>query len=45
MGLDGPSRTIKVEPVRIAPAPAEPARERPERETTPAAPEREKEKV
>lgn len=43
MGLEGPSREIKVEPLE---APAQPAPERePAPEKVPAAPEREPEKV
>jgi hypothetical protein len=45
MGLEGPSREIKVEPVEVPAQPA-PAREpAPEREPVPVAPEREKETV
>lgn len=42
MGLDGPSRTIKVEPVRRTDPQPEPARHEPQPEKVP---DREKEKV
>jgi hypothetical protein len=45
-GLDGPSRTIIVEPVeQPATTPAPPAEPEPERTPAPAQPEREREKV
>lgn len=45
LGLEGPAREIKVEPMRRTEPAREPEREQPQRETVPAAPEREPERV